>query len=127
MEPLEWKVLRPRQVRYQAALRPDSLKNLDFTVLSIWPQNLAEHCEGQRFLSSGRPESRCAREQPPERRSRAQHGLELLEFLPLTHRNENVTVLEPNVGLRIELHRAVLPAHCQHDDAVGPPELGLVQ
>jgi hypothetical protein len=23
MEPLEWKVLRPRQVRYQAALRPD--------------------------------------------------------------------------------------------------------
>ena len=23
MEPLEWTVLRPRQVRYQAALRPD--------------------------------------------------------------------------------------------------------
>jgi hypothetical protein len=36
MEPLERIILRPRQVRYQAALRPDMISKMDSKALSIF-------------------------------------------------------------------------------------------
>jgi len=35
MESLEWRVVRPRQARYQAALRPDKSGNFNFTALVL--------------------------------------------------------------------------------------------
>ena len=49
------------------------------------------------------------------RSRRAQHVFELLEFLTLAHRDKDVSGLEPDLRLRIELHGAVLATHSERE------------
>ena len=61
------------------------------------------------------------------RSRRAQHVLELLELLTLAHRDKDVSGVEPDVCLRVELHRAVLTTHSERDHPVNAPELRFLQ